>query len=128
MVNQRLDSLIGIREDWLSGAAILALLLPALHPLARGTLGVGSHLLWILHVFPAAVFAYRYGRRGAAVLLPLVAGIVDDPTTDVDSTYLVEYATEKLQRRIEIITDREAQIPPIEELVHVEGGRDVSAD
>jgi ribonucleoside-diphosphate reductase beta chain len=61
-------------------------------------------------------------------LLPLVAGIVDDPTTDVDSTYLVEYATEKLQRRIEIITDREAQIPPIEELVHVEGGRDVSAD
>jgi ribonucleoside-diphosphate reductase beta chain len=61
-------------------------------------------------------------------LLPLVAGIVDDPTTDVDSTYLVEYATEKLQRRIEIITDREARIPPIEELVHVEGGRDVSAD
>ena len=61
-------------------------------------------------------------------LLPLVAGIVDDPTTDVDSAYLVEYATEKLQRRIEIITDREAEIPPIEELVHVEGGRDVSAD
>jgi ribonucleoside-diphosphate reductase beta chain len=61
-------------------------------------------------------------------LLPLVAGIVDDPENEVDSTYLVEYATEKLQRRIEIITDREAKIPPIEELVHVEGGRDVSAD
>jgi len=61
-------------------------------------------------------------------LLPLVAGIVDDPTTDVDSTYLVEYATEKLGRRIEIITDREARIPPIEDLVRVEGGRDVSAD
>ena len=61
-------------------------------------------------------------------LLPLVAGIVDDPDNEVDSTYLVEYATDKLQRRIEIITDREAKIPPIEELVHVEGGRDVSAD
>ena len=71
MVDERLDSLIGNREDWLSGAAMLALLAPALHPLVRDTLGVGSHLLWILHVFPAAVFAYRYGRRGAAVLLPL---------------------------------------------------------
>ena len=61
-------------------------------------------------------------------LLPLVAGIVDNPDNEVDSTDLVEYATEKLQRRVEIITDREAQILPIEELVHVEGGRDVSAD
>lgn len=71
MVDQRLDRLIGIREDWLSWAAMLALLVPALHPLMRGTLGAGSNLLWILHVFPAAVLAYRYGRRGAAVLLPL---------------------------------------------------------
>lgn len=71
MVDERLDSLIGIREDWLSGAAVIALLVPALHPLVRDSLGVGSHLLWIVHVFPAAVFAYRYGRRGAAVLLPL---------------------------------------------------------
>jgi len=67
-------------------------------------------------------------RETLGDLLPLVAGVVDDPTTEVDSTYLVEYATEKLQRRIEIITDREARIPPIEELVHVEGGRDISAD
>lgn len=71
MVDERLDNLIGIREDWLSGAAILALVVPALHPLLSDALGVGSHLLWILHVFPAAVFAYRHGRRGAAVLLPL---------------------------------------------------------
>lgn len=62
-------------------------------------------------------------------LLPLVAGTVDDPDYQtVDSAALVGYATEKLQRRIEIITDRDAEIPPIEELVHVEGGRDVSAD
>lgn len=71
MVDERLDSLIGIREDWLSWAAAAALLVPAIHPLLGDTLGTGSHLLWILHVFPAAVFAYRYGRRGAALLLPL---------------------------------------------------------
>jgi ribonucleoside-diphosphate reductase beta chain len=61
-------------------------------------------------------------------LLPLVAGVVDDPEYEVDSSTLVGYATEKLQRRIEIITDRDAEIPPIEELVRVEEGRDVSAD
>ena len=71
MVDERLDSLMGIREDWLTAAAIAALVVPALHPLARGALGVGSQLLWILHVFPAAVFAYRYGRAGAYSLLPL---------------------------------------------------------
>jgi len=61
-------------------------------------------------------------------LLPLVAGTVDDPNDGVDSTALVAYASEKLQRRIEIITDREAEIPPVEELVRVEGGREGAAD
>ncbi len=41
-------------------------------------------------------------------------------------TPLVEYATEKTTRRIEIITDTDADLPPVEELVHVEGGRDLS--
>jgi ribonucleoside-diphosphate reductase beta chain len=61
-------------------------------------------------------------------LLPLIAGIVNDPTTEAESTELVEYASEKLERRIDIITEYDADIPPVEELVHVEGGRDVSAD
>ncbi len=61
-------------------------------------------------------------------LLPLVAGTVDNPDAEVNQTRLVEYASEKLQRRIEIITDSEADLPPVEELVRVEGGRDVSAD
>ncbi|RRJ33118.1 ferritin family protein [Halocatena pleomorpha] len=46
----------------------------------------------------------------------------------VDATPLIEYATEKTTRRIEIITDADADLPPVEELVHVEGGRDLSAD
>ena len=61
-------------------------------------------------------------------LLPLVTGTVQNPDADVDSTELVSYASEKLSRRVEIITDSEAELPPVEELVHVEGGRDVSAD
>ena len=59
-------------------------------------------------------------------LLPLVAGTVENPDSEIDSTILVEYATEKLGRRIEIITDTDADLPPVEQLVHVEGGRDVS--
>ena len=59
-------------------------------------------------------------------LLPLVAGIVDNPDSEIDSSALVEYATDKLGRRIEIITDTSADLPPVERLVHVEGGRDVS--
>ena len=59
-------------------------------------------------------------------LLPLVAGTVENPDSEIDSTMLVEYATEKLGRRIEIITDTDADLPPVEQLVHIEGGRDVS--
>jgi ribonucleoside-diphosphate reductase beta chain len=59
-------------------------------------------------------------------LLPLVAGIVDNPDSEIDSSALVEYATDKLGRRIEVITDTSADLPPVERLVHVEGGRDVS--
>jgi ribonucleoside-diphosphate reductase beta chain len=63
-------------------------------------------------------------------LLPHVAGIVDDGQydTDFDSTPLVEYASEKLSKRIEIITSNEADLPPVEELVHIEGADSVGAD
>ncbi|MFC7157914.1 ribonucleoside-diphosphate reductase [Halomarina halobia] len=60
-------------------------------------------------------------------LMGHVAGTVQYEEGEVDSTPLVEYAAEKLTRRIEIITDAEAELPPVEELVHVEGGRDISA-
>jgi len=64
-------------------------------------------------------------------LLPLVADAVGpDPNapTDgqggLDPNALVEYASEKVARRIEIITDTTADIPPVEELVDIEGGAD----
>ena len=63
-------------------------------------------------------------------LLPLVAGTVSTPPdveAGIDEAALVAYASEKLQRRIEIITDREATIPPVEELVNV-AGREGAAD
>ena len=40
---------------------------------------------------------------------------------------LVEYAREKLTRRVEIITDREADVPDVERLVALDG-RDAAAD
>jgi ribonucleoside-diphosphate reductase beta chain len=63
-------------------------------------------------------------------LLPHIAGVVDDDQydTDFDSTPLVEYASEKLSKRIEIITSRDAELPPVEELVHIEGADRVGAD
>jgi ribonucleoside-diphosphate reductase beta chain len=58
-------------------------------------------------------------------LMGHVAGSVDYDD-GMDSTPLIEYASEKITRRIEIITDAEADLPPVEELVHVEGGRNIS--
>jgi ribonucleoside-diphosphate reductase beta chain len=58
-------------------------------------------------------------------LMGHVAGSVDYDD-GMDSTPLIEYATEKITRRIEIITDADADLPPVEELVHVEGGRNIS--
>lgn len=59
-------------------------------------------------------------------LMGHVAGTVDYEDSPVDSSPLIEYASEKITRRIEIITDADADLPPIEELVHVDGGRDIS--
>lgn len=49
--------------------AALLLLLPVAHPLLRPAVGVASHLLWIVHVFAAAISLYQLGRRGGVVLL-----------------------------------------------------------
>jgi ribonucleoside-diphosphate reductase beta chain len=55
-------------------------------------------------------------------LLPLVSDTVqNDFDADADQTPLVEYAQEKLSKRIEIITDSEAELPPVKELVKIEG-------
>jgi ribonucleoside-diphosphate reductase beta chain len=50
-------------------------------------------------------------------LMPLVAETVSVGDGIVDPTPLVTYASDKLTRRIEIITDADAEIPPVEELV-----------
>ena len=39
-------------------AASAVLLIPALHPLLRPTVGVPSHLLWFAHILPVALVAY----------------------------------------------------------------------
>ncbi len=59
-------------------------------------------------------------------LTPHVAGIIEESNDAemTDPVPLVEYSREKLTRRIEIITDDDAQVPPVEELVAVEGAPD----
>lgn len=61
-------------------------------------------------------------------LLPHVMGIVEHTSgTGADPMPLMEYAQDKLQRRIEVLTEADADLPPIEELVAIEGAPDVRA-
>ena len=55
-------------------------------------------------------------------LMPLVAETVSVGDGLVDPAPLVSYASEKLTRRIEIITDADAEVPPVEELVALDDG------
>jgi ribonucleoside-diphosphate reductase beta chain len=55
-------------------------------------------------------------------LMPLVAETVSVGDGLVDPAPLVSYASDKLTRRIEIITDADAQIPPVEDLVALDDG------
>lgn len=65
------------RTEWRYWSAVGGLLLaPALHPLLIPLIGVPSHLLWWVHVLPIALVSFRYGRRGAARLVPLSTALV----------------------------------------------------
>lgn len=71
MSSTELTEIAEARNLSLDGASLAALLLPAIHPLLRPAIGVGSHLLWLVHVLPAALLTYRYGRNAVATVLPL---------------------------------------------------------
>ncbi|PSP66549.1 ribonucleoside-diphosphate reductase [Halobacteriales archaeon QS_1_69_70] len=55
-------------------------------------------------------------------LMPLVAETVSVGDGLVDPAPLVSYASDKLTRRIEIITDADAEVPPVEDLVALDDG------
>ncbi len=61
-------------------------------------------------------------------LMPHVAGIVQN-AADVatDPVPLVEYSRDKLTRRVEILTESDATVPPVDELVKIEGADDAGA-
>ena len=50
-------------------------------------------------------------------LMPHVAGTFGDLTEGLNPMPLIEYSRDKLTRRIEIITDAEAEVPDVDELV-----------
>jgi ribonucleoside-diphosphate reductase beta chain len=60
-------------------------------------------------------------------LLPQIMGTVNDFGETIDPTPLVRYAGDKLGRRIEVLTDAEAEIPPVDELVDI-GDTGTAAD
>jgi ribonucleoside-diphosphate reductase beta chain len=60
-------------------------------------------------------------------LLPHIMGTVNDFDETIDPAPLVTYAGDKLGRRIEILTDAEAEIPPVDELVDI-GDTGAAAD
>jgi len=61
-------------------------------------------------------------------LLPHIAGTVNDLGASINPTPLVSYASDKLGRRIEIMTDAEADIPPVDDLVRIDESSDAAAD
>lgn len=62
-------------------------------------------------------------------LLPFVVATVDDFSEAINATPLVTYGHDKLTRRIEIMTDEDAEIPPVEQLVaHDDSDPSAAAD
>ncbi|MFB6180098.1 MAG: ribonucleoside-diphosphate reductase [Halorientalis sp.] len=61
-------------------------------------------------------------------LMPHVVGIVQDASNVATNPVpLVEYSRDKLTRRVEILTEQDAAVPPVDELVKIEGADDASA-
>ncbi|AQL44457.1 ribonucleoside-diphosphate reductase [Halorientalis sp. IM1011] len=61
-------------------------------------------------------------------LMPHVAGTFSDLTVGINPAPLVEYSRDKLTRRIEIITDADAEIPDVDELVKLDTDEGTAAD
>ncbi|SDG20958.1 ferritin family protein [Halorientalis regularis] len=61
-------------------------------------------------------------------LMPHVAGTFSDLTVGINPAPLVAYSRDKLTRRIEIITDAEAEVPDVDELVKLDTGEGTAAD
>lgn len=71
MSSTDLNQMVEARDLSLAAVSLAVLVLPAIHPIFRPAIGVGSHLLWLVHVLPAALLTYRYGRKAFASVLPL---------------------------------------------------------
>lgn len=73
MSSAELNQLVETRDLSLAAASLAAPILPAIHPLLRPAIGVGSRLLWLVRVLPAALLTSRYGQKAFASVLRVVA-------------------------------------------------------
>jgi ribonucleoside-diphosphate reductase beta chain len=61
-------------------------------------------------------------------LMPHVAGLLQEATgVATNPVPLVEYSRDKLTRRVEILTERDAEVPPVDDLVKIEGADEEAA-
>jgi ribonucleoside-diphosphate reductase beta chain len=61
-------------------------------------------------------------------LMPHVAGLLQEATgVATDPVPLIEYSRDKLTRRVEILTERDAEVPPVDDLVKIEGADEEAA-
>ena len=67
-------------------------------------------------------------RETLTDLMPHVAGVFTDIEGPVDHGAIVEYARDKLARRLDIVTDADEAVPPVEELVAIGGADRETAD
>ncbi|SDG33917.1 ferritin family protein [Halorientalis regularis] len=63
-------------------------------------------------------------------LMPLVAGVVRHSSQGeaTNPIPVIEYSRDKLSRRVEILTEQDAEIPPVDDLVKIEGDGEAAAD
>ena len=63
-------------------------------------------------------------------LMPLVAGVVRHSSRGgaTNPIPIIEYSRDKLTRRVEILTEQDAEVPPVDELVKLEGDSGTAAD
>jgi ribonucleoside-diphosphate reductase beta chain len=92
----------------------------------------GRHVGWgmqkVRHLLQEAAVDESVVRDALQELMRYVAGNTGSYTEVSKPAPIVEYSREKLTRRLEIITDAEAEVPPVEELVAVEGAGEAAAD
>lgn len=98
-----------------------------LMPLALVLEDVDDQMFVSSQIYEEAKHAQFFDRYWREVVDPLAEAFGFERRRPTDPTPLVSYAGDKLSRRIEILTDANAEVPPVDELVEL-GDTGTTAD